>query len=75
MVYNVWGHSKRTRALIIRTATLIAVSSLHTLLQTYIIIEGSEGYGGVGWSSVWALAAIATGTAFWWVADVEGMEN
>lgn len=75
LVYNVWGHSKRTRALIMRTATLVAVSSLHTSLQTYVTVEGSEGFGGVGWSSVWALAATLTGVAFWWVGDVEGMDN
>jgi len=75
VVYNVWGYSKRTRALIQRTATLVAVSTLHTSLQTYVTVEGSEGYGGVGWSSVWALAATLTGVAYWWVGDVEGIDN
>lgn len=75
VVYNVWGYSKRSRALIKRTATLVAISSLHTSLQTFVTLEGSEGFGGVGWSSVWALAATLTGVAYWWVGDVEGMTN
>lgn len=72
--YNIWGFSKRTRALIKRTATLVAVAGLHTALQTYTI-EGAEGLGAIGWSSVWALAATLTGLAFWWVADVQGIDN
>lgn len=75
VVYNLWGFSKRTRVLIKRTAVLVAVSTAHTSLQTYVTVEGSEGFGGVGWSSVWAVAAALTGAAFWWVGDVEGMDN
>lgn len=73
--HNVWGHSKRTRTLIKRTATLVLVSALHTWLQTYVAIEGAEGYGAAGWSGVWALAATITGAAYWWVGDVEGVSN
>ena len=73
--YNLWGHSKRTRTLIKRTATLVFVSALHTWLQTYVAIEGAEGYGAAGWSGVWALAAAVTGAAYWWVGDVEGVSN
>ena len=73
--YNVWGYSRRTRVLIKRTTTLIAVVGLQTSLQTYVTVEGAEAFGALGWSSVWALAATITGAAFWWVADVQGMEN
>lgn len=75
VIYNVWGHSKRTRTLIQRTTILALITGLHTWLQTYVAIEGVEGYGAAGWSGVWALAAVVTGAAFWWVADVEGVSN
>lgn len=74
-LYNVWGYSKRTRTLIKRTLTLAAVTGVHNWLQTYIAIEGTESFGAAGWSAVWALAAVVTGTAFWWVGDVEGISN
>ncbi len=73
--YNVWGYSKRTRMLIQRTATLVAVVGVHTSLRTYGSTEGAEVFGAVGWASVWALAATLTGAAFWWVADVQGIDN
>ena len=73
--YNVWGYSKRTRTLIKRTATLVAVAGLQTSCQTFVAIEGAELFGAIGWSSVWALATIFTGVAFWWVANVGGIEN
>jgi len=75
VIYNLWGYPKRTRTVIKRTATVVAVSGLHTWLQTYVVIEGAEGLGAAGWSSVWAVAASLTGVAFWWVGDVEGMSN
>ena len=74
-IYNIWGYSKRTRTVIKRTATIVAVSGLHTCLQTYVTIEGADGLGAAGWSSVWAFAATLTGVAFWWVGDVEEMSN
>ena len=75
IMYNLWGYSKRTRTMIKRTATLVTVSGLHTWLQTYASVEGAEGFGAAGWSSVWAVAAMLTGVAFWWVADVDGVSN
>ena len=73
--YNIWGYSKRTKSLIQRTGTLVAIGSFNTWLQTYVTIEGAEGYGAAGWASVWALAATITGAAFWWIGDVEGVSN
>lgn len=75
ILYNIWGFSKRTRALIIRTATLATVAGLHTSIQTFGAVEGAELFGAVGWSSVWVLATALTGAAYWWVGDVEGMDN
>lgn len=74
-LYNVWGYSKRTRTLIKRTLTLAAITGLHNWLQTYVAIEGTESSGAAVWSAVWALAAVVTGAAFWWVGDVEGISN
>jgi len=73
--YNLWGYSKRTRVLIKRTATLIAVSGFNTWLQTYVTVEGAEGYGAAGWSAIWATAAALTGLVYLWVGDVEGATN
>jgi len=75
IMYNLWGHSKRVRTLIERTAILVVVGGLHTWLHTFVAVDGAEGFGAAGWSSVWALAATLTGVAFWWVGDVEGMSN
>lgn len=73
--YNLWGYSKRSRTLIKRTATLVSLTAFHTWLQTYAAIEGTESYGAAGWSGIWAVAGTATGVAFWWVGDVEGVSN
>ena len=73
--YNIWGFSHRTRALIKRTATLVALAGVHTFLQTYVTLIGAEPLGALGWSSVWAVAATLTGLSFWWVGDVEGITH
>lgn len=73
VAYNLWGYSHRARKLISRTATLVAVGGAHTIVQLYSSLEGTEFAGAAGWSGVWGLAAILTGTAFLWVGDVEGM--
>ncbi len=75
IIHNIFGYSKRTRTLIKRTATVAITGGLHTWLQTYVAIEGVEGFGAAGWSVTWAIAAMLTGAAFWWVADVEGISN
>ena len=75
IMYNLWGYSKRTRTLIIRTATVAIAGGLHTWLQTFVAIEGAEGFGAAGWSLVWAVGAALTGAAYWWVGDVEGISN
>ena len=74
-VYNFWGYSKRVKTLITRTAALVTVSSVHTWLHTYGAVEGAEGFGAVGWASVWALAALLTSAAYLVVGDVEGVNN
>ena len=73
VMYNLWGFSHRARILIKRTATLVAVGTAHTVIQTYGSLEGAEFSGAVGWSSMWGLAATLTGAAFLWVGDVDGV--
>ena len=73
VAYNLWGYSHRARILIKRTATLVAVGTVHTIIQTYGSLEGAEFLGAAGWSSVWGLAAALTGAAFLWVGDVHGV--
>ena len=75
ILYNVWGHSKRVKTLMERTAVLALLVGLRTALHTYIAVDGAEGFGAVAWSSVWVLAAVLTGLGFWWVGDVDGMSN
>jgi hypothetical protein len=69
IMYNVWGHSKRTRTLIKRTATLAALTYASTVFQIAVTIEGAEVIGAVGWGIIWSAAAVFTGAAFWWVAN------
>ena len=68
--YNFWGYSKRSKFIITRTLTLMAVTGLNTWLHTFVTIEGAESLGAVGWSSVWVAAAALTGLTFWWVGNV-----
>ena len=75
LMYNFFGYSKRTRTFIQRTATVALVGGLHTWLQLYVAIEGAESLGAAGWSMLWSCAALLTGTAYWWVGDVEEMSN
>lgn len=73
--YNLWGYSKRTRELIKRTATLVAVSGFNTWLQMYVTVEGVDSVGAAGWAAVWATAAACTGLVYGWVGDVAGVTN
>ncbi|KAI4134529.1 MAG: hypothetical protein LQ347_001452 [Umbilicaria vellea] len=73
--YNVWGFSKRTRTIIQRTATLVAVAGTHTWLQVFVTVEGTEFYGAAGWAGIWSAAAALTGSAYWWVANVDEVSN
>lgn len=75
VAWNLWGHSKRTRTLIKRTWAVILASFGHTVLQTWLVVEGAEVTGAAGWAAIWAVAAVLTGTVFWWVGDVEGITN
>lgn len=70
LIHNVWGYSSRIRTLMRRTGVLIGLVGLHTWLHLYVAVEGAEGFGAAGWSSVWMIAATLTGIGFAWVGDV-----
>ena len=69
-IQNIFGHSIGTRILTRRTLTLAAVVGIHTWLHTYLVVDGAEGFGAIGWSSIWVLSAIITGLGFGWVENV-----
>lgn len=73
--YNLWGYSKRSRTLIKRTAILASTSFVNTFLQVAATIEGVDLVGAAGWASIWSLAAVLTGSMFWWVGHVDGVAN
>ena len=68
--WNFWGWDERTRQVVVRTATLAAVSAMHTWVQLYMTVEGVEGTGAAGYAAVWAIAGLAVGGVFLWVGDV-----
>ena len=70
LLHNIFGHSHGVRILARRSLTLAAVVGIHTWLHTYLVVDGAEGFGAVGWSSIWVLAALSTGLSFGWVENV-----
>lgn len=63
------GFSRRAEILAKRTCILAASSFINTFVRTYVVIEGTELAGAVGWASVWSVAAALTGLAFSWVGN------
>jgi hypothetical protein len=61
--------TKRTVILAKRTAVLAACSFVNTFVRAYVVIEGTELVGALGWASVWAVAAGLVGLSFAWVGD------
>ncbi|KAI9822007.1 MAG: hypothetical protein M1832_003179 [Thelocarpon impressellum] len=70
LYHNLWGFSSRTKQVIVRTTTLVFVTSLNTWLQTFVTVEGAESYGAAGYAALWATASALTGFALLWVGDV-----
>ncbi|RDL40737.1 Uncharacterized protein BP5553_00716 [Venustampulla echinocandica] len=68
--YNVWGYQTRTKTVIRRTATLMLVSGVNTLLRTWMPIAGVEVAGAAAYSTVWVVAALTTGAALGLVCAV-----
>lgn len=63
MRHNFWGYDKRTKIVIKRTLTLMAVCGGNTFLQSWMTVEGVEAAGAVGYSAIWVVAAGLTGAA------------
>ncbi|KAG4030523.1 hypothetical protein MFRU_012g02550 [Monilinia fructicola] len=68
--YNLWGWSKKTKIVITRTATLMAVTGVNTFVQTYLTVEGVEALGAVAYSGVWVVAAGICGGVLGFVGAV-----
>jgi hypothetical protein len=61
--WNIWGWSKRTKAVIQRTFLLMLVTGVNTALQTALTVAGAEVKGAIAWAAVWVIAAGLTGIA------------
>lgn len=68
--YNVWGYSKRTKVVIMRTVALMLISGVNTFVQTFVTLQGVEAVGAAGYSAVWVLASGITGLALGVVSAV-----
>lgn len=63
------GFTRRGEILFKRTATLAASSFISTFFRAYVIVEGTELLGALGWASVWGIAAALVGVAYAWVGN------
>lgn len=61
--WNIWGWSRRTKAVIQRTSLLMLVTGVNTALQTALTVAGAETKGALAWAAVWVVAAGLTGIA------------
>lgn len=68
--HNFWGYEERTKIIIKRTLTLMAVCGGNTFLQAWMTIEGVETAGALGYAAVWVVAAGLTGAALGLVGAV-----
>lgn len=59
----------RGEILLKRTATLAASSFISSFVRTYVVIDGTEFLGALGWASVWGSAAGLVGLAYAWVGN------
>lgn len=60
---NVWGWSSRTKVVIQRTAAVMAIAGLGTVVQTAGTVEGVDLIGAMNWAAVWAAASVVVGMA------------
>lgn len=63
------GLTHRGEILFKRTATLAASSFISTFIRAYVIVDGTELLGALGWASVWGSAAALVGVAYAWVGN------
>jgi hypothetical protein len=63
------GLTPRGEILLKRTAILATSSFISTFARAYVIIEGTELLGALGWASVWGTAAALVGVAYAWVGN------
>ena len=71
---NTWGKAAPgTRVLVSRTAALVSMTLLNTLVQLVGTVRGVEVEGALVWGGVWVAACAVVGTAFGWIAAVDGV--
>lgn len=63
------GFTHRGEILLKRTIILAASSFISTFTRSYVIIEGTELFGALGWAAVWGSAAALVGVAYAWVGN------
>ena len=71
--YNVlfWRRwDSRTKVLVERMVTVVAVSTVNISVQTFNTLEGADVFGAVGWAGLWAVANVVVAIVFGWVGDV-----
>lgn len=68
--FNMWGWSKGTKVVFLRTTVLAAGVLLATWIKTWKTLDGANAVGSAGWAGLWALAALINGAVLRWVGDV-----
>ena len=71
--YNVFFWRRwdgRTKVLLERMVTVVAVAAVNTSAQTFNTLEGADISGAVGWAGMWAVANVVVSFVFGWVGDV-----
>lgn len=68
--WNIWGWERRTKVLIERALMMALMTIEISGIRTYLTIEGTEFWGSLGWSAVWAVAGMVCAGILGWVGDV-----
>ncbi|KAG9674314.1 hypothetical protein KCU99_g7647, partial [Aureobasidium melanogenum] len=62
-------YSTRESVLFRRTFLLAVFTAIHSFIRVFATVEGATIYGAAGWSALWSIAALATGTGFLYIGD------
>ncbi|OCK76692.1 hypothetical protein K432DRAFT_335209 [Lepidopterella palustris CBS 459.81] len=67
--HNVWGWSKRTKALAKQTAVVLVMVYVNTVHKVSTL-EGTDPIGAVGYAGIWVAANVLVAAMFEWVGKV-----
>lgn len=67
--WNLWGFSRKTQVVILRTGLVMLATWVNTYLQCSMTVRGVEPWGAAAYASIWAIAAMITGIALEVVGD------